>query len=340
MFSPSRLLTWRIPVSRRTALFLKLGLTAGVLVALGLSVSPVEVLGAVREARWAWVLLAALLLPLNLFLDGWVWGRLLEPVTGPLSVRRLAGAVLCGMTLGAWTPAQLGEYAGRTFSLGQGDRWTVSLTVLVQRMVDMAVAVDAGLAALLWALVTGRLPTSTPWIAAASIGILVGGALTVLVAAPSGADRLTRWVLPRWPAVTRRTNVLRTLPTKLVLLVAGGSLLRYLVFTTQFVCLALAFRATASPPVLFAITALIFYVKYLIPSLTVLDLGIREGAAVGFFHLFGLATAPALNAALLLFVLNRLVPALLGLPFLLHLRLPHLGSKSPETKEAASILTG
>lgn len=327
-------------MSRRIFLLLKIGLTTGAFVALGLSVSPTEVVETVRDAQWSWVVLAALFLPLNLFLDGWVWGRLLKPVTGLLSARRLAGAVLCGMTLGAWTPAQLGEYAGRTFYLRQGDRWTVSLTILVQRMVDMAVAVDVGLVALTWALMTGTLPLSTPWIVAATTGIVVGGALTILVAAPSMADSLTRWLLSGWPAVSRRTEVIRTLPPKQILLVVAGSLLRYLVFATQFVCLALAFRPAVSVPTLFAITALIFYVKYLIPSLTVLDLGIREGAAVGFFHLFGLSTAPALHAALLLFVLNRIVPALLGVPLLLHLRLPRMGSESPETKETPSILTG
>lgn len=327
-------------MSRWWSFSLKIVLTGGVLGGLGLAVEPSSLLGAFRDAQWSWVAVALLLLPINLLLDGWVWTRLLEPVTGPLSPRTLTGAVLSGMALGVWTPIQLGEYAGRTFYLQRGDRWSVSLTIFAQRMADMAVAVDAGLVALFWALSTGTLPFSPPWLVAAALGLVVGGLLTSFVVMPGAADRLARRFLGKTSSITRRTATFHALSSRQIVQVAAGSLLRYLVFTTQFICLALAFLPSAPFFLLVVATGLIFYVKYLLPSITMLDLGLREGAAVGFFHLLGLSTASALNAALLLFAMNRLIPAALGIPFLFRLQFPGTDPAPSISQEAPSILSG
>ena len=56
------------------------------------------------------------------------------------------------------------------------------------------------------------------------------------------------------------------------------------------------------------------------PSFTLADLGIREGFAVYFMGLYGIAEAAAFNGALALFGLNILLPALAGLPLALRLR--------------------
>ena len=116
--------------------------------------------------------------------------------------------------------------------------------------------------------------------------------------------------------------------------VFGGTVARYAVFTGQLACLGAAFAPSANGMPLWGAASLTFYVKYLIPSLTVLDLGIREGGAAFFFQILGLGAAAGLNAALLLFALNVLVPALLGVPFLATLR---LSSEAPQNEH--SLLT-
>ena len=58
-----------------------------------------------------------------------------------------------------------------------------------------------------------------------------------------------------------------------------------------------------------------------VPTVTLLDLGIREGAAVYFLGQLGYAEAAAFNAAFLLFCINLLVPAVVGLPFVFRLKL-------------------
>jgi hypothetical protein len=265
---------------------------------------------------------AALLLPVNLALDGWVWKRLLNALSLEVSRRRLVGAVLSGLALGFWTPARVGEFAGRSLFLRTGDRWTVSLTVFAQRMVDMAVGITMGLLALAGALWGGLLPHSGSWMVAALIGGGTGALLLVFVIRPALMHRVATGLLDNRPRITERTALFRRLSKRERTTVLGGSLARYLVFTGQFACLGLAFAPSASASLLGLAAALTFYAKYLIPSLTVLDLGIREGGAAFFFQHLSLGAAAGLNAALVLFAMNVLVPALLGLPFVLHLDLP------------------
>ncbi len=302
-------------------ILLKSVLTLGVMAALVAAVEPAALLDSLRQAHWPWLVAAVLLLPINLWLEGWVWAWLLDTVEGSFASWTVGRAVLIGLALGFWTPARLGEYAGRAFALPDADRWAVSLTVFVQRMVDMAVGVIVGLATVFGAMGMGVLPSSLPWLSAAGIGVVTGSGLLAVLLNPGWVHEWVQWLLPE-TGVTERTALLSALSHRQSTAVGLGSVLRYFVFTGQFVCLSLALLPSASIVSLAMAAALIFYAKYLLPSLTLLDLGLREGSAVLLFPLLGLPAAAGLNAALLLFTLNVLGPALLGLPFVARLSLP------------------
>ena len=318
---------------------LQLALTTGVVGALVWVVDASALWRALGEAHWGWGAAAVLLLPVNLFLDGWVWARLLAVVEGDFPATRVAEAVLGGLALGFWTPGRLGEYAGRAFAFPEADRWTVSLTVFVQRMADMAVGVGVGLGLLLGALGTGVLPATGPWLLAAGIGAGTVGVLGLGLLVPGlvhrGAGALGAWASP----LSARTAVLERLQLSHRMAVVGGSLGRYLVFTGQFVCLGLAVQPSAPVLLLAAAVGLTFYAKYLIPSLTLLDLGLREGGAVLFFSMLGLDAAAGLSAALLLFGVNVLGPAVLGVPAVARLPLGGAAADAAPSTEFSSILS-
>lgn len=316
-------------MSRWLGSSLKFVLTLGVLVAVAAAVDPSDLLSALRTADWPWVGLAVLLLPVNLALDGWVWKRLLDTVLDRVPVQALAGALLSGIALGFWTPARLGEYAGRALFLPDGDRWTLSLTVFAQRMVDMGVGVVGGLAVLLGAFYVGLVPLSPTWIATAAVGGVTGAVLALFVAAPSLVHRIAQRLAPGGSRLTDRTAFFEHLSARQGGAVLVGTVARYVVFTGQLACLGAAFAPSADGALLWVAASLTFYVKYLVPSLTVLDLGIREGGAALFFQLLGLGAAAGVSAALLLFAVNILVPAMLGAPLVAKLRL----SSEVETRD-------
>jgi uncharacterized membrane protein YbhN (UPF0104 family) len=65
---------------------------------------------------------------------------------------------------------------------------------------------------------------------------------------------------------------------------------------------------------------MVYFTKTLIPSITLGEIGIREGAAIYFFGLFGCNEAVAFNSSMLLFILNLLLPSIIGMYFLLRLK--------------------
>lgn len=288
------------------------------------TVDAAAVIDALRGAHPAWIGLAVLLLPLNLTLDGWVWARLLASARGQYPPRAIVRALFCGFALGFWTPARLGEFAGRAYSFDEAHRWAVTLSVLAQRVLDMVVGVGVGLVVLLWCAHAGLVPWTAAWHAAAGLGTGTVGLLTVVLVFPNrlyrGATTLGNRVTDLVPDV----RLFSRLGPRQRLFALGGTVVRYVVFTGQFVCLTLALQPSLSGALVSLAVALTFFAKYLLPSLTLLNLGIREGAAVFFFGVLGLPSAVALSAALLLFALNVLGPAVLGLP-----TLPHLSVFSP-----------
>ena len=84
---------------------------------------------------------------------------------------------------------------------------------------------------------------------------------------------------------------------------------------------------------LLALVSAMLFVKTLLP-VTFGDLGIREGIAVFFYGFFAVSEAAVFNASLLIFVLNFLLPALLGTFYLFKLR--ELKQNNTSTSTASS----
>jgi uncharacterized membrane protein YbhN (UPF0104 family) len=98
-------------------------------------------------------------------------------------------------------------------------------------------------------------------------------------------------------------------------LVFGLSLLVFFIYTFQFFILLNAFEKVNFRTAVLVVPT-IFFVKSLLP-ISIGDLGIREGTSVFLFGHFGISSAAAFNAPILLFVINLLLPGLAGLYFLL-----------------------
>ena len=67
-------------------------------------------------------------------------------------------------------------------------------------------------------------------------------------------------------------------------------------------------------------TSAMMFVKSLLP-ISLGDLGIREAGSIYFFSLYGISQAAALNASLLLFLINIFIPSILGTYFIRHQKL-------------------
>lgn len=279
-------------------------------------------------AQPLWILAALALMPFNIGLEAYRWHRLVVKVAPEITYRQSLAAVFSGYPLGLVTPARAGEYLGRAFYLPYEGKLELVALTFAERMATLACILVAGLFALgPFLLLQGHLP-HLAW-AALFASATAGTAGCLLLALQ---PRLARRVLTLLLPVRRARRVLAVLgrfdrhDARGLL---GLSALRYAIFLTQFVLLVFAFEpGVAWLPVAVGVS-LVYFAKSAIPSFTLGDLGIREGAAVYFLGALGIAAAAAFEASLVLFGINLLLPALIGLPLLLQLRLHTAAAPQP-----------
>jgi hypothetical protein len=101
--------------------------------------------------------------------------------------------------------------------------------------------------------------------------------------------------------------------------IASISVLRYLVFSTQFFLLLYAFGIRAEIPEVFSAIALTFFATTVIPTFALSEIGIRGSVSVIFLGMYSTDTAAILASSFLLWIINIALPALTGIVFVLQL---------------------
>ncbi len=317
-----------LPQTPRWLFALKGVLAVVAVVALVHLVEPAEVWRAVSHADPRWALVALALVPVNIGLEAYRWGRLVRRVEPSVRHRDVLRAVVGSYPLGLLTPGRIGDYVGRAVYLRDIPASASAALTFGERMATLAACLVGGLVALGPYLRTQD-AASPLWSAVTVIGWLATSGLVALILFPGLARTALTTVLPFAP-VRRAAASFSKIPQEEAVTLLALSAVRYVVFSGQFVLLARAVAPTAPWLGLWTGVALVFFAKSAIPQVTLGDLGVREGAAVFFLGAYGMAPAAALDASLALFGLNLLLPALVGTPLLLQLRLRRDASAAPD----------
>jgi uncharacterized membrane protein YbhN (UPF0104 family) len=261
---------------------------------------------------------ALLLLPLNLWLQYRKWALMLRRVYPAVRDGDIRGSLLIGFSFGLVTPARIGEFGGRAVAVRDAKPSVLMGLTAVDKLSTMAITVGIGLpGVLLYGLLhpfMDRVLLVAVFTGAVALGLLVISVMSKL--------RGRSWHAEHWAGRTyrRMTTAMRALDASTVRIILLLSVLFYFTFLTQFLLLLSAF----GPVNLFSAFAgisTIMLIKTIVPPVTLGELGIREGTAVIVLSHVGVLAAAALSASLLLFVVNLLIPALIGLPLLLRARL-------------------
>ena len=300
-------------------------LAVGAVVALVHLAEPADVAAAVAHADPRWALLALALVPVNIGLEAYRWGRLVRRLAPSVRTRDAVRAVVGSYPLGLLTPGRVGDYVGRAVYLRDIPAGASAALTFGERMATLAACLVGGLVALGPYLRTQAEP-SPLWPAVLAVGFLAAGGLLALILFPGLARSVVTTLVPVAP-VRRAVAAFGRIPSEEAVTLLALSAVRYVVFSAQFVFLVRAVAPNAPWGGLWLGVALVFFAKSAIPQVTLGDLGVREGAAVFFLGAYGVAPAAALDASLALFGLNLLLPALVGVPFLLQLQLRRTASR-------------
>ncbi|MCB0266153.1 MAG: flippase-like domain-containing protein [Calditrichaeota bacterium] len=293
-----------------------------------------SIVDAINNAKLQYLVVCALLLLPNIYLAYLKWRYLLNNRFAGIRNKDVLGSLLFGYTLGLITPGRIGELGRGLFFPGQ-DRLTITGLNVLDKAANQVIIFTLGGIALLtlifhyqaWSIHDAR------WLLFIGAAALV--AVWVVVLNPSLLKKILQQLQKRLPPGSRRRSMLQTFDEFTFansLTVLFLSLVWYLVIILQYHVLVNAFTEVGVTESFLAVSAMLF-VKTLLP-VTFGDLGIREGIAVFFYGFFAVSEAAVFNASLLIFVLNFLLPALLGTFYLFKLR--ELKQNNTSTSNASS----
>lgn len=266
---------------------------------------------------WAAGLL--LLTPVNWGFEALKWQILLRRVH-PVNLWQAYQGVLAGVSLGFALPAQLGDTAGRVLSLRDHRTEAVGAS-LVSGGMQFYVAIVFG--AIAWPIHLAQVPERS---APAGALLLVLLALLAGLGIVFGLVRrpLLIW-LERRTALRRFTSywiVAQQYDDREIAQALAVAALRYLTFSLQFYLAMRLIGITLPFDVAAAGIGLVFLVKTIAPAFNLLsDLGIREAAALWVFTPFGIPASVLLTTTLTLWLVNVLLPVLVGLIWVWKLKL-------------------
>ena len=261
--------------------------------------------------QWGYLLLAFLLFPLNICAEAWKWQYLLKDIE-PMSYHEAIRQTYFGFVAAFLTPARLGDYPARVSMLKNKQNWITAIAMgFVGTLALAFVQVAAGLPSSLF-LFSNILNN-----AAYKTTIIIIGVATIilLVFLIVFYRKIALLLLPYSLKNEKIALTLRTLSTfshKRFITTCFMSIIRYIIYCAQlyFVLVFCGVNFTFFQTIIAIPT---YYLLVTItPSVPIADVAIRGGWSMVVFGVFTENIAGVALAAVLLWVLNSILPMLVG----------------------------
>jgi len=260
-----------------------------------------------------WLGLVVVLMPLVWALEAFKWRYVLSKFTN-ISFWRSWRSVWYGVVAGQLTPNRIGEPIGRLALIEPNMRGKAGVAAVWCSFSQQLATIVFGLIGIIWwTKVKGFyiLPPSIPlWIVFYSIlcwlGLIILGIIKI--------QKIARWIEGfSW---VRRSlhgeSLILDFRTSAIVFVLIISILRYLVFSTQYVMLLRFFGVGANPIDLYAVVGLTYLFSSIIPSFSASEVGVKAGFAIWFAGMISDNALGVTAASLFLWMLNLAIPALIA----------------------------
>lgn len=256
-----------------------------------------------------------ILMPINLLLEAKKW-QLLARSAQPLTFKEALASYLGGIAFSMVTPNRLGEYPGRMLYLKRKNTIRLVSVSILGALTQMLTLFIFGTIGLVFYCINFYQPF-------VGILLIIAFAITVILA-------IAFWNFEAWmPLIERikwlkRFRVYKTLLKKFTkreqTVILGISLLRYSIYTAQY--LFLLYWMNVNMPFFegYWMSALFFWVITVIPSITLVELGERGQVGLYLFHNFSDNTVGILAATVGIWFINLVLPAIIGSILLLRMR--------------------
>lgn len=268
------------------------------------------------------ILIVFILMFVNWSIDAIKWQFLvskLEKVSFWLALK----AVFLGITVSIFTPNRVGEFGGRVFCLQYADRIKAVLVTIFGNITQLVSTVIFGTLAFLYfsSQYTYLIFTKSDYgiYILALLSIVVVSVLLYLLFNVSKLSGLfTAWkFLEKYKSYAPVFSLFSSSDISKVLFL---SMLRYGVYSFQFFLLIRFVNIDISLLQSLTMSSLTFLSMSIIPTIALTEIGVRGSVAIYFFGLLSENSIGIMTASFALWIINLVVPAILGVFFVYQLK--------------------
>jgi uncharacterized protein (TIRG00374 family) len=268
-----------------------------------------QIVLALHKASVPYILAGASLLVLNIAVRVMKWRSMLHIVIDESSWWESFTSIMLGITLGSFTPVQLGELGGRSIRVNHSKRSHVVGLTLVDRSQVFLVVAMAGTFSYAFFLTDSTVLAVLAGSICAAIILYLYFRLDLV---KSVADRIHLRIL-RHQWIEGIIETFTFIGKEHFLSTLIYSLVWLAIVTLQMYFILSAFVPISLWHVFLGFSAMMFFKS--IVNISISDIGIREASTIYFFSLFGVPDAAALSASVVMFAINIIIPSLIGIMF-------------------------
>jgi len=270
------------------------------------------------------VVLVFLMMFFNWLVEAIKWKFLISKIE-KVSMLTSLRAVFSGITVSVFTPNRIGEYGGRVFCLEKADRMQGVLITVLGSMAQLLTTIFFGSMGILF--LNNYIPELQELYQEMEYTfplmlfmlLLLNILLLLLFHNISVISNLMDkygWL----SKYKKYKEVFTFYNTQELAFVFLFSIIRYAIFTTQFFILLNLFGVDISYFDSIILTMVMLFVISIIPTIAISEIGIRGSVSVYLFGLVSANTLGILSATFVLWVINLLLPAILGAFFVFTLK--------------------
>lgn len=299
---------------------LKSTISIALLIALFHYINIDEIIRSYLQANKLLLTIGVLLVGANTGIHFLRWRFLLRLIESNVSNKTVITSLLVGFTAGFFTPAQVGEIAGRIASHPDTRKSHIVGITLIDKLYLLALTLITGLISLIFYVTVFY---TDYWNGVYLFPLLVIIIVSLVASLFPQTIKTLLIYLPRRIREHKLYNIISIIETTF-----HNAQGRYLFLLTSalYVVIALQFFIfiNAFEPVQFFDSTVcilsIYFVKAVILPISIGDLGVRESASVFFFSKVGVSAASAFSASMCMFLVNVLLPSIVGALLILKLK--------------------
>lgn len=258
-------------------------------------------------------IIVLLLMIVNWSIESVKW-RLLVSRLEKISFLTSFKAVLSGVTVSIFTPNRVGEFGGRIFVLENKNRISGIFATIVGGLSQLIITIVAGIISLI--LLFALFPEKVFSIKYNN-NILVFLLLIIsvlIIYFYLNINKYSKYIikLPYIKRFKKYIDILASYNKSELAKVLFISFVRYLVFVIQFYLLLYVFDVNINIIPAFISIGLIFLTMSAIPTVTLVEIGIRGSVALFFLGMFSGQVVGIVSTSIVLWIINLAIPALVG----------------------------